>query len=162
MIGKAVISPCGTYRYTLSRPPRIVKPTAPTAAFCLLNPSTADADVNDATVRRMWGFSDAWGCNGFVVVNLFAIRSKDPGVLDDENVDRIGPENDRYLETIAAEYKKVICGWGNHGRDWRVQQVMRIFHKVGAETFCFGATKYGQPMHPLYIRSDQQLLPYIA
>jgi hypothetical protein len=37
----------------------------------MLNPSTADAEVEDPTIRRCIGYSHAWGFAGIVVINLF-------------------------------------------------------------------------------------------
>ena len=45
----ACLSADEVYRYRLSR---IWKPDSPACLFIMLNPSTADAAVNDATIRR--------------------------------------------------------------------------------------------------------------
>jgi hypothetical protein len=44
----ATISDCGRYRYALGRR----WDDGPTACWVMLNPSTADADVDDPTIRR--------------------------------------------------------------------------------------------------------------
>src|SRR4051812_24929917 len=49
----AVISACGRYRCLLTRQ---VGPSQRTAAFIMLNPSTADASNDDPTIRRCIGF----------------------------------------------------------------------------------------------------------
>ena len=51
----AVISDCGAYRYRLDRD---VDPLlgGPVYAFFGVNPSTADADIDVATVRKRRGF----------------------------------------------------------------------------------------------------------
>jgi hypothetical protein len=71
----AVISPCGLYRYRLTRTWDAVRWSA---AFVMLNPSTADAVDDDPTIKRCVGFAKRWGCGGIVVANLFAFRSADP------------------------------------------------------------------------------------
>ena len=63
----ATISQCGLYRYTLDR----AWANGRTITFVGVNPSTADAAIDDATVRRWRGFSERWGYVGFTVVNLF-------------------------------------------------------------------------------------------
>lgn len=47
----AILSPCGRYRYSLTRQWREAE-GARLAIFILLNPSTADTEQDDATIRR--------------------------------------------------------------------------------------------------------------
>lgn len=74
----AVISDDGRYRYRLWR---TWAPELPRMAWIMLNPSTADAEVDDPTIRRCVGFAKREGCGGIEVVNLYAYRSTDPSVL---------------------------------------------------------------------------------
>ena len=73
-VGAAGISECGCYRYWLTR---TWNPRRATLCWVLLNPSTADADRDDPTIRRCQGFARSWGYGGIVVVNLFAYRATD-------------------------------------------------------------------------------------
>ena len=73
--GGARLSECGRYRYSLWR---VWDAGLPSLAWCLLNPSTADAEREDATTRRLRGFCRAWGYGGYLLVNLFALRATDP------------------------------------------------------------------------------------
>ena len=68
-MGDAIISPCGTYRYRLDRPDVFGDLNT---AVIMVNPSTADATNDDATIRKLIGFRDrkAWG--NLIVGNLFA------------------------------------------------------------------------------------------
>ena len=70
----AVISPCGQYRY---RPERDVPMDGLTFAFFGVNPSTADATLDDATVRKWIGFTKVNGGRRLIVGNVFAVRSTD-------------------------------------------------------------------------------------
>lgn len=81
----AVLSPCGRYRYSLTRtwdsdPSEQEKENGHSRrlVFVLLNPSTADGRTDDPTVRRCTAFARDWGYEGVVLVNLFAIRGADP------------------------------------------------------------------------------------
>ena len=74
MTKSAIISHCGKYRYRLDR---TVSDSGPVYAFFGVNPSTADASVDDATVRKWRGFVQRWGGSRFIVGNVFAYRSTD-------------------------------------------------------------------------------------
>ena len=104
----AIISECGHYRYRLDRE---IYPFKPAVAVIMVNPSTADATTNDATIRKLLGFGERRGWGRLIVGNLFAWRSKD--VHDLANAaDPIGPENDAHLRQIFLEADCVIAAWG--------------------------------------------------
>ena len=73
----AIISPCGQFRYWLRRQ----WGGDGTLLYVMLNPSTADADVDDATVRRCIRFARDHGFGAMEVVNLFAHRATKPADL---------------------------------------------------------------------------------
>lgn len=108
----ARVSGDGLYRYELTRtwdPANDAR-----AVWIMLNPSTADAMVDDATVRRCIGFSKREGFGTMTVLNLYAYRSKDPDQLG-AVADPVGPDN---RETIAEWTDphiavKVIAAWGS-------------------------------------------------
>lgn len=154
----ACISPCGKYRYSLSRPSTIDNPTARPAVFCMLNPSTADATTDDPTIRRLRGFARDWDCAGIIVVNLYALRATNPRELRTAS-DPIGPENDDYLFQVAHENRDVVCAWGKNARSDRVSRALDIFRAARARTWCLALSKDGTPKHPLYLRAD--LKPFI-
>lgn len=155
----AEISPCGQYRYTLTRPATQLHPETGSAVFCMLNPSTADATVDDPTIRRCRGFAERWGCSGITVVNLYALRSKDPAVLW-SHADPVGPMNDYWLSRVARECRDVVCAWGANARADRVRDAVDLLEAAGAKLLCLGTTAAGHPRHPLYVRGDQTLLPW--
>lgn len=74
MISKANISACDRYSYSLER----VWDKGGYKNLCLfimLNPSTADAHIDDPTIRRCIGFAKSWGYGGILVGNLYAFRA---------------------------------------------------------------------------------------
>lgn len=151
----AIISDCGKYRYVLRRDPDLLAEKTP-ALFVMLNPSTADAREDDNTIRRCKGFAKKWGCAGFIVVNLYAFRTKSPKLLFKAE-DPVGPDNDHHLgnQLFAGD---VVCAWGNNAREDRVQEFFKLAKKAGARLWHLGLTKAGQPTHPLFIRADQPLI----
>jgi hypothetical protein len=157
----ADISACGRYRYRLTRHWDLdVRPLT----FVLLNPSTADASVNDATVRRCMGLARREGAGGILVVNLYAFRSTSPRHLP-LCPDADGPENVHYLEEVAEASRctssPIVCGWGTRGGD-RGASIAAWMLRKGAHLVCLGLTGSGHPRHPLYVRSDQPLVAYAA
>ena len=154
----ATISECGKFRYWLSR---IWNADLPPLLFVMLNPSTADALVDDATIRRCVNFAKAEGCYGGIdVVNLFAFRATDPADLRRAGYP-VGPDNDQYIEQAARRAGAVCVAWGvMTAGDERVQQVMPLLRRAGHEPQCLHITKSGYPGHPLYLASRLKLRPY--
>ena len=155
----ATISPCGVYRYRLSR---IWQPEHGLVVWILLNPSTADAVWDDPTVRRGIGFTQDWGYGGLIFVNLFAFRATSPLVMMSE-ADPIGPENDAQIVAAASgpQVRRVVVAWGQHGdfRD-RDRHVTRLLREHGVRLECLGLTKEGHPRHPVRLAGDTRLVPY--
>ena len=151
----AVISECGKYRYRLWR---IWDQNKPMVGFCMLNPSTADASVDDPTIRRLIGFAKAWGYGGFYVVNLFALRSPKP-VLLKTAADPIGPVNDLHIAKCVSLIEILICAWGAHGsfmgRDRLVAQML-----PSEKLYALHINADGSPKHPLYIKGDAKPVPF--
>jgi hypothetical protein len=136
-------------------------PMKSTALFVMLNPSTADAQLDDPTIRRCRGFSKLWDCNGLAVANLYALRSTNPTALW-THPDPVGPDNDDYLRKFARECGDVVCAWGANAKPDRVARVASILADAGARLWCLGTTKDGAPRHPLYVRADQPLIEWRA
>ena len=156
----AIISPCGRYRYTLQRD-GIPGATTGTVVFCMLNPSTADASIDDPTIRRCRGFTERWGCAGLMVVNLYGLRATDPRELQRvSRADAIGPENDDWLGKVAIVARVGVCAWGAGAAPDRVAEVVRIFRIAGANMYCLGVTKDGHPRHPLYMPGNSRPMPW--
>jgi hypothetical protein len=156
----AVISRCGQYRYMLSRAGDMAAARGP-AVFIMLNPSTADAEVDDPTIRRCRGFAQAWRCNGIQVLNLYALRSTDPKGLW-THPEPVGPDNDEWLGRAVNSGEDVVCAWGANARPERVREVVRLLHACGARLKCLGVTQSGAPRHPLYIAASQKLEDWCA
>lgn len=157
----AIVSDDGLYRYALTRTWRLdVLPLC----FVMLNPSTADALVDDRTVRRCMGFARREGAGGIRVVNLFAYRATSPaalrawGLVDDATNDpRIGPHNDRYLAALPAA-ERVVVAWGAFAAPGRIAHVVHLL--ALRPLYCLGVTASGAPRHPLYVRGDAPLVPW--
>lgn len=151
MNGTAVFSDCGRYRYWLTRE---LAEHGPIVAFVMLNPSTADAERLDPTVRRCVGYARDWGASALIVANIFALRSTNPRALY-ESADPVGPENEGYIRYAAREADVVVCAWGAHGALHRQGEIaFRWLTLAGAQPRALSITKDGHPAHPLYLRAD--------
>ena len=164
-VSEAVISEDDLYRYVLNRR----WSGEPVMPWICLNPSTADADADDPSIRRMCGFARREGCGGICVLNLYALRSPDPAALDDAieiaGIDPVGPDNDKWIAGVAAGVTDmvarvpVVAAWGaNKVAAARVPRVLGLLG--GLPLVCLGVTASGAPRHPLYVRSDAPLIPW--
>lgn len=156
----AVISGCGKYRYVLKRKiPSVLRWVKP-VLFIMLNPSTADANVNDPTLRSILRISEHQGFTDLTVVNLFALRSPYPKDLLTHQ-DPIGPENDSY---IKDEYDRhfetgtIVAAWG--ANKFSRQRAEVIENKYGP-FMCLGFNKDNSPKHPLFLPKTSSLEIYI-
>jgi hypothetical protein len=157
----ATISGCGTFRYTLGR---IVNPMLEGRHVALIgvNPSTADANKDDATIRKELGFAARLGWAEITKVNLFAYRATDVRKLATA-ADPIGPRNNEYLEWAIANNPLIIACWGplaklpKHLRG-RWLEVVAIAERLGKPLHCFGTAQDGQPRHPLMLAYSTPLV----
>lgn len=148
-MNEAVVSRCGLYRYMLRRG------DAPRCAFVLLNPSTADAEKDDATSRKLMVLARLWGFAGYDLFNIGAGRAtKPPEWL--RMIDPLGPDNDFYLQ-IAAGYDRIVVGWGNHAPFEFVSRAVQILVSNGSPLWCLKINANGSPMHPLYVPNETPL-----
>ncbi len=150
----AVLSPCRTWRYSLTRTvtdradlggPRSV-------TFVGLNPSTADETVDDPTIRRCVGFARRFGYGSLAVANLFSLRATNPRALY-THTDPVGPETDATIRALVHGAGVVVAAWGAHGAlHDRGAAVARLVAET-ATLWCLGATVEGHPVLEQQFRS---------
>jgi len=126
--------------------------------FVGLNPSTADANKDDPTIRRCRQFAKDWGFGGMYMVNLFAFRATAPTEMKTAD-DPIGKENNKYIRICAEICEEVVFAWGNHGSFMeRDKEVIEILPNAK----CIEKSKDGNPKHPLYLRKTLKLQNFLA
>lgn len=157
----AIISDCGLYRYRLERQSVGEGQTT----IIMVNPSTADATVNDATIRKLIGFGSRKGWGRIVVGNLFAYRATDVRELK-AAYDPVGPDNDGHLLDMLREADRVVVAWGpvakqpKHLRA-RYRRVREMASMVSRPLYSIGApAKDGHPCHPLMLPYTHELQPW--
>jgi hypothetical protein len=156
LIRDATFSDDRIYRYELMRSTGC--PNQALVNFVGLNPSTADESSDDPTVRRLIGFARRHGFGSLTLTNLYAFRATDPRTLK-LAADPTGPHNVAYLEAAARASQCIVPCWGAHGAARsRGREVLELLQRLG-NIRVFGLTKSGEPMHPLYLADEKQLMP---
>ena len=157
----AIFSDDGVYRYRLdrdlNRPGRV-------ASITMVNGSTAGGEVDDHTIRKWYGFADRFDIGRFIVGNKFGLAARDVRRLG-QVADPIGPENDRHLAEIAGEADLHIVAWGPLGKlppslRGRWIKVVAILHAANARLMCLGIANDGQPLHPLTLGYERELVEW--
>ncbi len=170
----ADISPCGTYRWRLWRR----WGTGPHVCWVMLNPSTADAESDDPTVRRCIRFSEAWGYGGLVIGNLYPLRSSDPRDLAKwvrllTTAADISVAMWTNINVVLAQAESavlVVAAWGAFppklGAYWRPVTMLNDWCRGHHKPLqCLGTTRDGHPKHPLArgrhrVPDDQRPVPW--
>ena len=135
------------YRYTLKH---IWDSTKDNIVFIGLNPSTADENKLDPTLRRIRGFASSWGYGSFTMLNAFAFRATNPSDMKSQD-DPIGPENNSWIKLVCGSSDISIACWGVNGAFMnRGEQIRRMLDKL----YYIKLTKDGYPSHPLYLKKD--------
>lgn len=172
----AVISPCGQYRYRLERTGLVPLPNViidddkfhplcgKVIGFFGVNPSTADASINDATARKWIGFCRRWGVQRFIVGNVFAFRARDVKALASVE-DPFGDEIGDHMTGIIDDADILVPCWGNTGKvppklQFAFDVLLDALVSSGKPVLHFGTTASGDPKHPLMLSYATPLLPW--
>lgn len=154
----AILSPCKRFRFELRRR---VSLDPGVVCWVMLNPSTADAETNDPTIRRCIDFTRRWGYGELVVVNLYPLRSPKPAdALRYYAEPPFGAdyfENRSYVERAAERADLVVAAWGSHGERGAGDYWRERLNELRDDVKCLGLTAWGQPRHPLYVKADTPL-----
>ena len=155
IVRTAALSKDGVYRFALSRS---FKPGSKSMIWIMLNPSTADAEVDDPTIRRCMGYAQDWGFDSMTVVNLFPLRATDPKELTTHTEPKdILKLNLGYIESECywSQPSLVVAAWGTHGALLRRNKlVIDRLTALGVSLHVLGLTEDRHPKHPLYLKKD--------
>lgn len=155
----AVISNCGMYRYQLRRN---VQNYGFNACVVMVNPSTADAEADDATIRKVKGFAKGFQWANFTVVNLFAYRATDINELKTAS-EPIGPLNDGYILDASLRSDITLVAWGSTSKlPPRLRDRWRNVVSLLTNPYCLGVCADGHPKHPLMLGYATQMTRWIA
>ncbi|MCW5721937.1 MAG: DUF1643 domain-containing protein [Devosia sp.] len=159
--GDAVMSADGRYRQLMRRwlgesfPERHI-------LFIGMNPSTADASVDDPTCAREWSFARREGFCGMVKCNVGDYRATDPKMLVQPGVLAVSPANIPAIRLAAGSAERVVLCHGklNKALAPAGREIVDTLREDGLALWCFGTNADGSPKHPLYLRADTPLVPF--
>lgn len=145
----AVVEP--PYRYLLSRTWWNYQ-GAPRMTYVMLNPSIADSQVDDQTIRRCMLYAHRDGYGGIDVVNLYSLISTDPKALKTHPFP-VGPKTAGYWEKPLRHNGFVVVAWGANkmATPDRVAELRRAARRP---LFCLGMNADGSPKHPARLGND--------
>ena len=148
----------GKYRYQLSR---IWDETKPLFFWLMHNPSTADGEKDDPTIRRLISFTQRNGGGGFYVGNLMPYRATKPKDLKGVPYNELYNlrENLKHIEEMAKKCSRFVIATGIP-----VRQVIQLIPNIISirldQWECLKIVGGGFPGHPLFIKGDTELMPY--
>lgn len=164
MTKNAMLSPCRKYRFMLERQ---WDPSKPWVCFIGLNPSTADEQKDDATIRKCIAFAVSWGMGGLQMLNLFSFRATKPldmvkahfsGTAITGPAGTLGGRQQMYDFIRSRDCQFVVAAWGTSSnkalRDnirYRADEITRFLRSGKIDMKYLNANKDGSPQHPLYI-----------
>lgn len=157
----AVLSADGLFRYRLER---WVQEQGLVIAYFGVNPSTADASVEDQTTRKWRGFTLRNGGRAYIAGNPFAYRAKDVRALASAP-DAVGPDNDEHIDGIITDADVLVPCWGSRDKlprtlHPRLDQLADKLSASGKPVKVFGLSASGDPLHPLTLGYDRALTPW--
>ena len=158
----AVISEDQKYRYELTRD-LVASPTK-TLGIMGLNPSTADAEVDDNTIKKEMAFTLSFCCNRLRKVNFYGLRSTDPkGLIG--HPDPVGEFNYAFVGKAMLGCDIFVVAWGVLKPGYpevpkRLAMIQTMALEAGIPLYCFGRNGDGSPKHPLYLKGTTPLQPF--
>ena len=134
-----------------------------------INPSTAEPNNLDPTVRRVQLIASHTGHDSFIMFNIYPQRATDPKNLHlAANVELVN-ENETFLsKVIDGRRLKIWAAWGNliESRKYLPNLKQRIIDLPGlknAEWIKLGPlTSKGHPRHPLYCRNNWKFTEFFT
>lgn len=153
MIKDAKLSDCGKHRFWLYRCWEEKEDDFMELMLIGLNPSTANADNDDPTIRRIIGLAKSNGYDAILMTNLFSFITAYPSELDYQTIDEL---NLQVLKANGSSAADVCFCWGNFDVKGKEKPIIEMFPNA----LCFGKNKNGSPKHPLYLKADTELVKF--
>ena len=132
-----------------------------------LNPSTATKEKSDTTVAKVEGTAVRNGFDGFVMLNLYPVRSTNYNHLpEDVNSDAFSENLERIEALVASETKPIIwAAWGESicAKSYFISAAKNLLsrlHRHSPSWQHFGPlTNSGHPRHPSRLKYASDFSP---
>jgi hypothetical protein len=138
------------YRYRLWR---IWDHDKPLVCYVMLNPSHATDETSDNTMTRAAKAAAMMGFGGMLIVNLFAIRSEDPSIIE-THPNPVGPENDEHIQAAVDDAEAVVAAWGVAGSTTYRERAQTVVDRIEDDLYTLLLTEGGHPHHPARLSYD--------
>ena len=133
-----------------------------------INPSTADPDNLDNTLKSVERIALGNGFDSFIMFNVYAQRATSPDDMEKQCNLTLHEENLKAFSYVLSisENPTVWAAWGAiiEKRKYLpdcVRDLLEAGERYGARWVCAGAiTKKGHPHHPLYLRKEEKIKPF--
>lgn len=134
-----------------------------------INPSTAEPDHLDNTLKSVERIALGNGFDSFVMFNVYAQRATNPDHMDAELNKELHAENMRAFRWVlerSGDNPAIWAAWGTivEKRAYLkccLEDMVREGDRFGAQWYMAGRPSVkGHPHHPLYLRKDTQIEPF--
>lgn len=121
-----------------------------------VNPSMADKNKPDATMREILKIIEKNGYDSFIMINLYPLIKTNPNELPNEKNDKIHKENLNKIEEILNKYEKsdVLACWGDliTKRAYLLEcskDIIKLCEKYKTSFKYLSLSNKGNPTHPM-------------
>ncbi len=132
-----------------------------------INPSTAEPENLDNTLKSVQRISQANGFDSFIMFNVYAQRATDPDHMEKEINPFLHEENMKAFDFVLQNCKSTPCIWAAWGTIIEkraylprcVRDMIEIANQYGARWYSAGkcSKEKGHPHHPLYLKKNEAL-----
>lgn len=146
----ALFSEDRTHRYLLWR---IWDDEKPLIAWLMLNPSIANEDKLDPTLRRCKQYSINNNYGGMIILNIFSLVSTDPKGLKLLDISsHYIEENFKNISNVLTNIP-IVLGFGANSDKYHPGFLQNKIYPLlkDKEVYALKITKNGLPSHPLYL-----------
>jgi hypothetical protein len=150
--GAAEFSACGRYRHWLSRCWRGDEHIDRYVLWIGMNPSTAESNIDDPTIRKEMKFTRNWGFDEYIKVNVMDLRATNPKNLIAWGSVPCSNDNFDHIRRLAGSAALIVAAWGTLPKPLRNFATSVELMLRPRMLLCVGTTKDGSPRHPLYVR----------